>query len=311
MNVLRQFALLALTVVMGLALAGCQPSSKTAATQPTLNSVALTPAAPSLSISSTLPLVATGTFSDNTTLDVTSAATFTSDNLAVATVSSYGIVRAINSASTSAAGVANITATVNGKVGTATITVPPPALVSVAVSPKIVSLFVGGAQPLSVRALYDQGSSAALTSGLTYLSDHTGVATVDGNGVVTAVATGTATITVTDTASGRTDTAVVSVTVQPVATLVAVSATPTASGWWIPTARGSPPTKCWPSRSIIWPGIAAGKARWCARWSRAIKWTRWRRNSGCRCMKCPWDSNTSARSWNANRSSSAARNRAA
>ncbi len=227
MNVVRQLALLALAVCSGLVLAGCQPSTKTASAQPTLTSVAFAPASATVTITGTQPLVLTGTFSDSSTLDLTSAAAFSSDNLAVATVSSFGIVRAISSASTSASGVAHITGLVNGKAATATITVPPPALVSIGIAPKGVPLFVGGSQPLSVRAIYDQGSSAALTSGVTFVSDHPNIATVSGSGVVTAVTTGTAIVTATDTVSGRSDTTIVTVTVAPVATLLSISATPT------------------------------------------------------------------------------------
>ena len=227
MNLVRQLKLLGLVVCTSLVLAGCQPSTKTANSEPTLESIAVAPSAPTLTISGSQALTVTGTFSDSSTLDLTSGATFNSDNSAVATVSAAGVVTAVNSAGPSTAGVAHIAVAAGGKTATATVTVSPPALVSIAVAPKGVPLFVGGSQALSVRGTYSQGSSAALTTGLTYASDHTNVATVDASGVVTAVAVGTATITVTSTAGGQTDTAVVTVTTQPVATLVSVAATPT------------------------------------------------------------------------------------
>jgi uncharacterized protein YjdB len=227
MNLVRQLALLAFAVCSGLVLAGCQSSTKTASAQPTLSSISVTPATASVTISGTQALTVTGTFSDSSTLDLTSASTFSSDNQAVATVSGAGVVKAVASLNATTAGVANITVVAGGATGTATITVPPPSLVSIAVAPKGVPLFVAGTQALSVRGTYNQGSSTALTSGVTFASDHTDIATVSGSGVVTAVAVGTATITATETASGKTDTAVVTVTVEPLATLIGISATPT------------------------------------------------------------------------------------
>lgn len=50
---------------------------------------------------------------------------------------------------------------------------------------------------LSPQLIYADGASAALTSGVTYVSDNTSVATVDGNGNVTAVAQGATFITIT------------------------------------------------------------------------------------------------------------------
>jgi hypothetical protein len=224
MKFVRQFALLALAVCSGLVVAGCEHKTIVAQQQPSLVSVAVGPQSATLVISGTLPLAVTGTLSDNSTLDLTSAASFSTDNPTVATVSGAGVVTAVNSQNVTTAGVAHILASANGKSGTATITVSPPSIVSIALAPKAASLLVGATQTLSVVARYNQGSTAALTSGVTFASDHTDVAMVDpATGKVTAVAAGTATITATHTATGDSDTSTITVTAGAPPTLLSVA----------------------------------------------------------------------------------------
>jgi uncharacterized protein YjdB len=74
-------------------------------TNQVLTSIAVTPANTSLRAGQTQQFVATGTFSDNTTRDITNSVTWASTNTAVATVSNTGLVTAIS------AGNANISAT--------------------------------------------------------------------------------------------------------------------------------------------------------------------------------------------------------
>jgi hypothetical protein len=84
---------------------------------------------------------------------------------------------------------------------------PAPTLTSIALSPTAVSLSDGGTQQLTVNGTYSNSTTAALaSSGETYASSNTAVATVSATGLVTvaanAAAGSTATITATDTASG-------------------------------------------------------------------------------------------------------------
>ena len=77
----------------------------------------VTPTNPSLAIQSALQLIATGTYSDNSTGDFTHSATWSSSDTTKATVSSSGLVTGI------AAGTATITATSGDKSGSTTVTV--------------------------------------------------------------------------------------------------------------------------------------------------------------------------------------------
>jgi trimeric autotransporter adhesin len=76
---------------------------------PVLTSIAVTPnPPPSLTQRNTQQFKAVGTYSDGSTSDITSQVTWTSDNTAAATINNSGLATGV------AAGIANITATLNG-----------------------------------------------------------------------------------------------------------------------------------------------------------------------------------------------------
>ncbi len=74
-------------------------------TQPTLSSIAVTPANPSVATGATQQFTATGTYSDNSTKDITSQASWTSAAPTTATINTAGLVTALCSG-TSAIGAA-------------------------------------------------------------------------------------------------------------------------------------------------------------------------------------------------------------
>jgi uncharacterized protein YjdB len=125
-----------------------------------------------------------------------------------------------------APGEATITATSEGKSGTARITVPtpPPAPVaSVTVSPSTGEITVGGTLQLTATPR-DAAGNPLTGRTITWQSSAPAVATVDGSGRVTAVAPGTATISA--TAEGKTGTAAVRVSAPPPAPVASVTVTP-------------------------------------------------------------------------------------
>jgi uncharacterized protein YjdB len=126
----------------------------------------------------------------------------------VATVSSSGLVTA------NSPGSATITAASGGRNGTATVNVTPRPVSSVIVSPQQLSLIVGQTRQLNISITDDRGQ--ILTGRpVTFSSSNAQVATVSSGGVLTGVAAGTATITA--TSEGKTGTADVTVTPEPVA----------------------------------------------------------------------------------------------
>ena len=155
---------------------------------------------------STVQLTATAKDTNGGTVSGTTF-TWSSDDTNVATVDNSGLVSAV------ATGTATITATAGSISGTASITVTQP-VAAVSVSPATASITEGGTQQLTATAT-DSGGATISGATFTYASSDTSVATVDSNGLVTAVKAGSATITA--TSGGVDGTAAITVTVPTVA----------------------------------------------------------------------------------------------
>src|SRR5439155_271858 len=132
--------------------------------------------------------------------------TWASDNPAVATVSSTGLVTGV------AQGEATITARSETKSGTAAITVIRMPVASVTVTPATPTVLLG--QTLQLTATPKDANGNVLNGRVvTWASDNTAVATVSSTGLVTGVAQGQATITATsETKSGTAAVSAVSLT---------------------------------------------------------------------------------------------------
>ena len=110
----RYFALyltiLALTILtIGVTACSLSKTTTTFSGTPVLSSIAVTPnPTPSLSKDKTQQFTAVGTYSNGTKADITSQVTWASDNTAAATIDKSGLATGI------AAGMANITASLNG-----------------------------------------------------------------------------------------------------------------------------------------------------------------------------------------------------
>ena len=149
----------------------------------------------------TATLVATVNPTDATNKNVT----WSSDNTAIATVDANGMVTAV------AAGVANITVTTEDGSFTAssevTVANATVAVTGVTLDQSTLSLAVDGTATLVATV----NPTDATNKNVTWSSDNTGIATVDANGVVTAIAAGSATITVTTEDGSFTDQSMVTV----------------------------------------------------------------------------------------------------
>jgi uncharacterized protein YjdB len=162
------------------------------AVAPKLSSIAVTPGSITVNAGATQAFTAIATYSDSSTKNVTATATWSSSATAVATISAAGLATAVAQGSTT------VTATLNGVSGTATLTVPAPAiLTSIAVTPANPSFDVGGAQQFTAMATYSDSSTQNVTSTATWSSSNTANATISSSGLATGVATGTTTITAT------------------------------------------------------------------------------------------------------------------
>ena len=149
----------------------------------------------------------TATALDNTGAPISGrTAAWTTANSAIATVSATGAVTAV------ADGVTSITATINGRAGSAAVIVRTP-VVSVAVTPATGQLTVGGA-PLQLSAVPRDPAGGALTGRtVQWSSANPTIASVSSTGIVTALAAGTASILA--TSEGVSGTATITVAPDP------------------------------------------------------------------------------------------------
>jgi hypothetical protein len=196
---------------------GLRAAGQTGVGSPTLSSIAVTPANPSIPSGGSEQFTATGTYSDGSSQNLTSSATWTSASPSVATVSSAGLATAV------ATGGTTIQATSGSVSGSTSLTVlPPPTLVSLAVTPANASIAMAGSQQYTATGTYSDSSTQNLTNVATWTSTNAAAATISSTGFATGVAAGGTTIQATSgSIIGSTG-----LTVTPPPTLVSLAVTP-------------------------------------------------------------------------------------
>ena len=219
---------LATTVATGTTTINATSGSVTTSTTLSVNpaallSIAVTPANASAALGTTEQYKAVGTYSDGSTLDLTTMATWSSSTTAVATVSNN--LGTPGLASTASVGTTNITANLGSVSGSTGFTVKPATLTTIAITPVLPSIPLGTTQQFTATGTFTDGSTQNLTGTVTWSSFATGVAAISGatgtQGLATSVAVGTTTI----TATSGTVTASTSLTVSAAA-LVSIAVTP-------------------------------------------------------------------------------------
>ena len=165
-------------------------------TPATLVSIALTPTNPGIAKGTTQQFTATGTFSDNTTQDLTASAVWNSSNTGVATISNAAGFQGL--AASAATGSTTITATSGGISGSTTLTVTPATLVSIAITPTNPSIAKGTGKQFTATGAYSDSTTQNLTTTVTWSSSSTGVATISNaagsQGLAASAAAGSTTI---------------------------------------------------------------------------------------------------------------------
>jgi len=191
--------------------------SGTAAVNVTLAPVASVTVAPStanIAITGTVQLTATPKDANGNPLTGRAISWSSSDNT-IGTVNGSGLVTGV------AAGSVTITATSEGKSGTASVTVAGAPVASVTVTPASASVQAGQTQQLTAT-LKDANGNILTGRTVTWSSNNTSVATVSSSGLVTAKVAGSATITA--TSEGKSGTSALTVTPVPVASVTVAPA---------------------------------------------------------------------------------------
>ncbi|MBY6096139.1 Ig-like domain-containing protein [Ferrimonas balearica] len=150
----------------------------------------VTPSPLSLAKGRQQPLVATARYSDNTTADVTSMATWISEDTSRVTVTAAGLLSAVNMGDTT------VTASLSGVTSNrVAVTVTAAVITAIQVTPSPVQLAKGHRTNLTAMASYSDGTSADVTHSVAWRSEDTAVATVADTGQLTAVTAGSTTVT--------------------------------------------------------------------------------------------------------------------
>jgi hypothetical protein len=201
------------------------------AAAPTLVSIAVTPAMATIGVNATQQFTATGTFSDNSTKDVTTQSTWTSSAPATATVgAATGLATGV-----AAGGPVTITATDGTIKGTAQLTVSSgPTLKSIAVTPSTANISVNGIHQFTATGTFSDNSTKDVTTQSTWQSSNTEVATIGaGTGLATGVGVG-GPVTITATDAGISGTAQLTVSNVPFTLMI----NPPPGGVFGPVAPG-------------------------------------------------------------------------
>jgi len=156
---------------------------------PALVSIALAPAASSIPLGSTQQLTAAGTYTDNSTHDLTSSVIWSSSASEVAKVNAAGMATSISPGNTTISGTSGSVS------GSTTVTIVAPALVSITLSPANPSVRRSKTQQLTATGTYTDNSTQDLTASADWISSAAGVATINAGGLVKGVYPGIATMT--------------------------------------------------------------------------------------------------------------------
>jgi uncharacterized protein YjdB len=186
-------------------ISGSATVTVTTAPPPPVASVSVAPATASVQVGATVQLAATLRDAAGNVLTGRTV-TWTTSAGGVATVSATGLVTGV------AVGGATITATSEGKSGTAAITVTPVPVATVTVAPATASVPVGSTVQLSAT-LRDASGNVLTGRVVTWSTSASAVATVSGTGLVLGVTAGPATITA--TSESKSGTSAITVTAPP------------------------------------------------------------------------------------------------
>jgi uncharacterized protein YjdB len=223
---------------------------------PVLTTINVSVSASSIAVGATTTATASGVDQKGAPIG-TGVVSWSTSNSGVASVSSAGVVTGVG------VGTASIIATAGSKTGQVTVTVSPPPVASVRITPSTATVTIGATTQLSAATLDASGATLSGRTVTWTTSDGT-KATVSQAGVVTGITAGTVTISATSenvigtasvTVTAPSNGPVATVTVSPPSSSVAIGATQQLSATTL-DAAGSVVT----GRTIAWSTSDATKA---------------------------------------------------
>lgn len=159
---------------------------------PELTKIEIAPANKSVAKGVTLQLSATGILSDGTQENLSSTAAWQANPSTVATISAQGDLTGL------AVGVAQVSAVYKGVTGTTSITVGPPALIAIVVSPNQSSLHLGDSETMTATGDFSDGTTQNLNQSVSWDSSQPSVAGINAAGAVVSKGVGLTTISATE-----------------------------------------------------------------------------------------------------------------
>lgn len=158
-----------------------------------LVSIAVTPVTPSIAISTSQQFIATGTYSDNSTQNLTTQVTWASSNSAVAAISTtiptMGLAKALSAGSTT------VSATLGSISGSTSLTVTAATPTAINIQPQSPTLTLGLSQQFTATGTFSDGSTQDVTNVAQWHSSASGIASITVSGLATGLGVGSSNIT--------------------------------------------------------------------------------------------------------------------
>jgi uncharacterized protein YjdB len=160
-------------------------------TDAVITAITIAPELPAIPVGARVAFTATGHFSDLTSQDVTTLATWSTADPSIATIATGGSASAVRAGSTT------VRATLGTVTGATVLTVTSATLTALAVNPATTSVPVGVTQPLTVTGTFSDATTQDLTAAVTWASSNAQVASVSSTGLLAGVGSGQARMTAT------------------------------------------------------------------------------------------------------------------
>lgn len=179
-----------LFVLLTLVLSGCGSGGGAGGNDITLSSIAITPASATVTSGLDTNFMATATYSDGSTSDITSQVAWSTADNSIATISSSGVASGL------IAGVTTVTSSMSGITSpSASLTVDNGVPVSISISPTTVSTPQGQTVTYIATATYANASTGNVSGSVTWASSNNSVAGINSTGLATTLSVGSTNIT--------------------------------------------------------------------------------------------------------------------